>query len=371
MTGGAAAQIAVLLSAREGFGPGGAGGVGLDVRDLAVYSRVRERIRVYGCPIERPFEGIAFTPLQPVATRILGHTLGAAEALRRHLGRGAAAIVEVQNRPKTFHYLSLMAPRLTLALRLVNDPMTLRYGSSLQARRRIRDKAAAVYAISNFVRERFLAGLDDPEGKVHTIHIGIRRTLDRPPEKEPLILFVGRIIEEKGILHLVQALEAVLPRHPTWRAAIIGADRAGASVRSSFEETVLARAEALAPQLRTHGFLPHDQVLEFFRRAAISVVPSVTEEALGRVAIEGLAHGCAVIGYARGGIPEVVGGRGLVVEEMTPRGLEAALEALITDGARRQHLQRRAWDDYPFDLDKSVDAYDTVRERLLATLNRR
>lgn len=371
MTGMAPPRAAMLLPYAESFGPDAAGAVSLDVRDVVALSRHRERICVFGRPVARSFPGVGFTSLEPAGRPFLGRNLGLAEALRRRIGAGPPTLVEVQNRPNMFHYLARRAPRLPLALRLANDPLTMRQGRSRRHRRRILDRALAVLAISRFVADRFLDGTEDGAEKLHVIHIGIRRTLERPPQKEPLILYVGRIVPEKGVGHLVEALERVLPRHPGWRAVIIGASHPGAVERTDFEARLLERAAPLAPQLRSVGFLPHDEVLDYYRRAAVVVVPSTCDEALARVGIEGLAHGCAVIGYASGGIPEVVGGRGLVLHDRTPRGLEGALESLLADDDRRRALQAAAWDDYPFTLESSVAAHDELRERLLSGLAER
>jgi glycosyltransferase involved in cell wall biosynthesis len=358
-------RIAVLLPYAEGFGPRQAGAIALDVRDLTLTSRFRERTLIFGPTVDPTFEGLDFHALSPVARRLLGRNLGLAEAFRRQLGRDPNFLVELHNRPNVFHYLGLTAPRLPVTIRLANDPFSMRQGASHRARAHILARAQAVYCVSAFVRARFLDGLDDPEGKVHVVHPGVRRTLDRPPEKERLILYVGRVVEGKGVDHLIEALLNVLPRHPEWRAELVGASRPGAVVLTPFEERMGARATTLGQQVRWFRFLPHHEVMDHYRRAAISVVPSTVAEAFGRTSAEGLAHGCAMIGYASGGIPEVLGGRGIVLQERTPAALAAALEQLIVDDGRRHELQRRAWDDYPFSVEAMVVRCDRIRGELL------
>jgi len=116
--------------------------------------------------------------------------------------------------------------------------------------------------------------------------------------------------------------------------------------------------------------MPNDQVLERYRRAAIVVVPSRWDEPLARTALEGLAHGCAVLAYPSGGLPEVLRGRGLLIDPPDPEALAAALERVIADDALRAGLQARAWQDYPFGIEQLAERIDAVRERVLAGLRR-
>ena len=116
------------------------------------------------------------------------------------------------------------------------------------------------------------------------------------------------------------------------------------------------------------GQLPNDDVMAHFERAAIVVVPSRWEEPLARTAIEGLAHGCAVLAYATGGLPEVLRGRGLLIERPAAGALALALERVIADDALRTRLQHQAWHDYPFDIGPLAERIDRLRETILAGL---
>lgn len=357
-------EIAVLLPYAEGFGPAAAGAIALTVRDVTEASRFKDRTRVYGRAVDPVFQGLAFQPLQPALRRLLPRNLGLAEAFRR-MQTNRPVLAEVHNRPNMFHYLRRLAPRLPLAIRFGNDPLSMKRGGSWRSRAVILKRAEVVYCVSDFVRRRFLDGLDDREGKAVVVHHAIARPRERPLAKEPLVLYVGRVVPGKGVDHLVEALLEILPAHPDWRALIIGASRPGATRPSPFEEALRASAAPLAPRIEFLDFLPNAEVMDYYRRAAVSVVPSTVNEALSRTAIEGIAHGCAVIGYASGGIPEALHGRGLVLEDKTPRALADALAALISDDQRRAALQERAWTDYPFTTERMAAAYDGPRAQIL------
>ncbi len=333
-------------------------------------SRLRDRIRIYGAPVERPFEGFDFCPLRPAWHGLRGRNIGLAEALRRRLAGHQGILVEVYNRPNMFAHLGARTD-LPLTLRLSNDPRTMRSARTPAERARLLARAEAIFCVSDYVRQRFLDGLADTadRGKLVVLRNAIPRTLTAPPEKAPLILFVGRIIEQKGLADLVTALERVLPRHPGWRAEIIGTSRTRRRPEmSAFEAGLRERCARLGGTVQWQGHLPNDQVMARYREAAIVVLPSLWPEPLARTAVEGLANGCAVLAYPSGGLPEVLRGRGLLVEPTLPEALAEALERVITDDPLRARLQDQAWQDYPFDIQPLADAIDDRREAILAGL---
>jgi glycosyltransferase involved in cell wall biosynthesis len=369
-------EILILLPHAERFGPERAGAIALHVRDVTRASRFRDRIRIFGTAVEQPFAGFDFCPLQPAWHGLRGHNVGQAEALRRCLGDRRGVLVEVYNRPNMFAHLAARAPELPLTLRLSNDPRTMRGGRTAPERARILAGAQAIFCVSDFVRQRFLEGLDGhgierDRQKLQVVFNGIPRALAAPPAKEPLILFVGRIIAAKGVADLVAALERVLPHRPDWRAEIIGTSRTRRRAEpSAFENSLRERSARLGGRVRWPGYLPNDEVMARYRRAAIVVVPSLWDEPLARTAIEGLANGCAVLAYAKGGLPEVLRSRGLLIEQPAAEALALALDRVISDQALRARLQDQAWRDYPFDIAPLAERVDAVRERILAGLKK-
>ncbi|HSA83195.1 MAG TPA: glycosyltransferase family 4 protein [Geminicoccaceae bacterium] len=369
-------EILILLPHAEQFAPERPGAIALHVRDVTRASRFKDRIRIFGPAVERPFAGFDFCPLQPAWHGLRGRNVGLAEALRRRLPDRQGVLVEVYNRPNMFAHLAARAPDLPLTLRLSNDPRTMRGARTAPERARLLARAQAIFCVSDFVRRRFLEGLEGHAAerdrqKLQVAFNGIPRTLAAPPEKEPLILFVGRIIAAKGVADLVAALERVLPRRPDWRAEIIGTSwtrRKGEP--SAFEIALRERSSRLGSQALWPGYLPNDEVMARYRRAAIVVVPSLWDEPLARTAIEGLAAGCAVLAYAKGGLPEVMRGRGLLIEQPAPEALALALERVIADHALRARLQDQAWRDYPFGIEQLAERVDAVRERILAGLRK-
>lgn len=140
-------------------------------------------------------------------------------------------------------------------------------------------------------------------------------------EREPVLLFVGYLIERKGVRYLLEAAPAILARHPNMRIVLIG--------KGPEEQRLREQAEALgiAEAVSFVGFLPHAEVLKWMQRSMLLVLPSV-EEGQGAVLLEALAAGTPVVGSNVDGIAEVITPQ---VGRLFPVGDTAALAAQVND----------------------------------------
>lgn len=260
-------------------------------------------------------------------------------AIARALKHYEPKRLEIQNRAHLFHEFSPL--KLGLSLYIHNDPQSIRGLKSPKERLRVLARADYVVAVSEFIRQRLCEGV--PASLCARVVV-VPNTLDLTrfapeTEKHKEILFVGRLIPEKGALPLLQALQTVLPRYPEWRARFIGAWHFGqTTAQYPHEQELLAM---LKPEMRDRihfdWYQPYEVTIAAFNRAAIAVVPSLWAEPFGRTALEGMAAGCAVIASNRGGLPEVVGEAGLLVDP-TAEHLATALTTLMTDDGYRQAI---------------------------------
>lgn len=143
------------------------------------------------------------------------------------------------------------------------------------------------------------------------------------------VLMLGRISRIKGQEVLVEALRRLPPGlRDRIEVRIVG---------NAFEDA--AREAALAATIASAGLQERVRLLPFipdpgehYRWADIVTVPSRLPESLGRVAIEGMAHGAPPLVSAIGGLPEVVeaGRTGWIVPPDDARALAAALAEIVT-----------------------------------------
>lgn len=335
-------RVAVVLPPREGFGHGRAGAVGLLVRRLA-RTPGHETIVIGGnqgrpCFPDVRFHPVSASPWSPSLWSTTSANLRYAAAVAAALKKLHPALIEVHNRPEIALALAARCPAVPVAAFLHNDPHGMRQAATPAERSDLLRRLAAVITPSEYLRQRVMDGVGAP----HKDPVVLPNCLDLaelPPDRrrEPLVLFAGRVVADKGPDAFVAACAAALPHLPGWSAEIIGADRFSFdSPDTAFVRMI--RAAADAANIRMLGYRGHQEVLDAMSRAAIVVVPSRWAEPFGLVALEALACGAALICAPRGGLPEVTGDAAVYADPDRPDEIAAAIRALAGDPARRTAL---------------------------------
>jgi len=171
----------------------------------------------------------------------------------------------------------------------------------------------------------------------HLYHAGLRQ--DPPPalqkiKNAPVMGFVGRAIEAKGLRTLAGALTQI--RDLDWTFVLVG----NGQFRDEFLR-LLDRA-GCAGRIVCPGYVPHAETPRWLASMDLLVIPSETQpnwkEQFGRVIPEALACGAAVVGSDSGEIPRLLreSGGGVVFPERQVEALAAALRSLLLDPVRRQ-----------------------------------
>ena len=143
-----------------------------------------------------------------------------------------------------------------------------------------------------------------------------------PPRDRDLI-FVGRLVSEKGVDLLLTGMKYLEPPWNTARLTIIGDGPQRASLQNQ------ATKSGVASQVDFLGTLDPHSVARELRRHKILVIPSVYEEPFGVVALEGAASGCVVLGSDGGGLPEAIGPAGALFRRGDPVDLASQLLRLL------------------------------------------
>ncbi|MGB3402601.1 MAG: hormogonium polysaccharide biosynthesis glycosyltransferase HpsO [Microcoleaceae cyanobacterium] len=150
---------------------------------------------------------------------------------------------------------------------------------------------------------------------------------------EFIVGFVGRFVEEKGLLTLVEALAGL--KDLPWKGVLLG--------RGELRETLIQKATELGlkDRLIFVESVPHDQVQNYINLMDTLVLPSETtykfktltsvgwKEQFGHVLIEAMACKVPVIGSNSGEIPHVIGDGGLIFPEKNIDILRDCLRQLI------------------------------------------
>jgi glycosyltransferase involved in cell wall biosynthesis len=174
-------------------------------------------------------------------------------------------------------------------------------------------------------------GVPPPPGNSRSPHDTRATTRTRTAEASgvPEVLFVGRIMPEKGLYDLLRAL-AGLKRE--YRLVVVGDGPARANAER------LAASLGILPRVTFAGW--QGEVAPFYRRASLLVVPSLWPEPFGIIGIEAMAHALPVVAYRSGGIPEwlVDGVTGRLVEPGDVAGLAVAIDEVLGDAALARKL---------------------------------
>ena len=138
-------------------------------------------------------------------------------------------------------------------------------------------------------------------------------------------VFVGRLVSDKGVDLLLQALKLLQNDNLFPELMIVGSGPEQENLQRLATELGLDR------QLTFAGRKSGTALAEILNRHRILVVPSRWAEPFGIVALEGIACGCVAVGSEKGGLKEAIGPCGLTFENGNIRALADQLMRLLND----------------------------------------
>lgn len=363
----------LLLPPKESFTDRHAGAIAKVARDSLANSRRKAKAVVFGRAIDAPpMAGLAYQPIETWHRFLHGRNIGFGKGylawLHRQPREAWPTLIEVHGRCALAERIAKALPEVPVVLFQHNDPRGMKGGETAADRARLAHHLAGVFSNSSYIEQCFRDGLSDADlagCALRVTRLGVERITKTPPPKSRTVLFVGRMVPEKGALETAEAIAEVLPKFPDWRFRLIGARRFEDSPENDYARSVRAALEPLGHQVEMLGFLPSAAVRQHQADAAITLAPSQWQEPAGLVVLEALAAGSALITTRRGGIPEYAENRALLLDDADSRAIAQALEALLADPARRAALQATAWSDYPFSLEAMAAAIDAARAEVM------
>jgi len=254
--------------------------------------------------------------------------------LHAHFAVDAAAALPIQRRLDiplivTLHGYDVTSPDSTLR-RTAAGRVFLRRRTQLFSR------AALFVCVSEHLRQRALARGFPPD-KLHTLHTGVDLNLFVPDPlrsraRDPIVLFVGRLVEVKGCAHLIRAMSLIERRHPTAKLLIVG--------DGPLLDPLRAQARAAARNITFLGTQPPSVVRDLMHRATLLAAPSIItpdgiSEALNMAVCEAQAMALPVVGFRGAGVEEAVADQetALLVPESDHPALADAISAILSDSA--------------------------------------
>lgn len=248
----------------------------------------------------------------------------------------------------------LAARRAGLPLVVGSRGSDLRVRDAISRRltRPVLQAARRILVVSENLGRVAVRDYDADPAKIRAIPNGCDATIFHPQPKDdaraalgiagdaPLVTYVGRLVPEKGLRELLDAVAALAPRLPGLQLALVGEG----PMRAELE----ARIGAM-PGVRVHlpgAQAPH-AVARWMAASDLVTLPSYSE-GHPNVLVEALACGRPVVATPVGGIPEVVDADcGLLVAVRDPVALAEGLAAALTRHWDETALSRRfsrGWD---------------------------
>jgi glycosyltransferase involved in cell wall biosynthesis len=285
--------------------------------------------------------------------------VGSARRLRRLLAREQPAVVHANGvKAALVSVLSTRRPIVWAKHDFSYDGRLARF---------VAGRCALVVGVSEAVTRTF-----PDRSRIEVVHNGLAPgVVDRQAGRERLeqvldgpagevVALVGRLDPVKGHRELLAVASAIRERRRDLRLVFVGGPDAS---HPGYEEELRREAGDEA------SFLGHrDDARELIAGADVLAIPTVVPEGFPYVGLEALAVGTPVVGYADGGLPELVGPCGRLVPPGDRNALAEAIEALLEDESLRRELgdcgRRRV--DREFALDRMVEAMRNAYRRAAA-----
>ena len=188
------------------------------------------------------------------------------------------------------------------------------YDFSLWIEKTALEMANAIIAVSNETRRDIERLFDVDLTRVHVIHNGIDLEQYRKVDStaalkrhgidptKPYLLFVGRIARQKGIIHLVRAIQFM---DKDFQIVLCAGAPDTPQIAVEMKEAVKSAAKRRSDIIWIEEMVDREAVIELYSHAAVFCCPSIYEP-FGIINLEAMACETAVVASAVGGIKEVV-----------------------------------------------------------------
>ncbi|MEJ5307394.1 MAG: glycosyltransferase family 4 protein [candidate division WOR-3 bacterium] len=220
-----------------------------------------------------------------------------------------------------------------------------------------------IVAISSYTKKQIEEIVGGEKYDIEVIPYGVH--IDEKisfSEKENIILFVGRLVERKGVDYLIKAMKFV---KGDYKLYIIG------DGYKKIELEELVRKEKLIERVKFLGFVGDKDLIEYYKKSKIFVLPAIHDrngdtEGLGMVLVEAIINGTVSIGTNVGGIVDIIEDRvtGLLVKEKDERELADKINYLIENEKVYRELQKSG-----FRKIKEKFSIDRVNRKYLDLIN--
>ncbi|MDC0227938.1 glycosyltransferase family 4 protein [Alphaproteobacteria bacterium] len=359
-------KINILLPYKEEFDENKASSVSITVKNNLVYTDFLKDIKVYGQNVEKPLFKDNFVGINYNFFSFKSKNRFLADEMLSMISKSSEnkQLIEIHNRPYLIDQI-VKKNNLPVSIFFHNDPQTMKGSKYVKDRENILEKCAAVFCVSEYIKNRFIDGITIHNKKVYVLNNGVDRKIKKFPIKKKEILFVGRLVPEKGVDLYVEVIKSIAFNNPEWSFGLIGSFKLGENkVKNSFAKMVTKKFNQIGSQANFYGFKDQNFVEQKMKTASIIVIPSLWQEPFGLVAAEAMSYGTAIIASKVGGIPEIIKDNGILIENINFEKLQTYLIKLMQDRKMRNTYQMKAWKNFNHSSNLSSKKLDNFRKTI-------
>ena len=344
-------NIAILLPYKEKYNLDKAGAASIWVKDYLSISKLKNQTLIFGNldkkdkPLTKNFVNIDLTK-----TYIRKNIQYTKHLYDYHL-KNKFNIIEIHNRPESLLYLIKKKISAKLIFMFHNNPQDMRSSKSIKDRIFIAENTDQIYFVSRWVKDKFFEGLPFNHRNNCEILYPAIKPLKKFPKKDNLIIFSGKLNSSKGFDLYGKAVVKILDKYKSWSAIAIGNEP-----REKFNFN--------HKNFKILDWVKHDDILDYYKKASISIVPSRWLEPFGRTAMESAAYGCATITTRNGGLPETFNNE-LFLEKINDIELYKLIEKLIKNNIYRKRIQKKNFSNVINNINEKVSKLDEFKNHIL------
>lgn len=250
----------------------------------------------------------------------------------RNIEKGTFDMIQLYNRANWISDIRQVAPEAKIILSLHN---LVKKDTEKEVKSTIQ-KADQILTVSKFVLKDTVKRFSSTKGKIKVLYTGADANEYAPiwtkrgkkwrkevrkkyniGAKDPVLLFVGRLVSYKGCHVVLKALKKLIKEHKKAKLIIIGSKWYADHSKDSYVNDLHKFAKKMAGNVIFTSYVPVEEVPKYYSAADIFVCASQWEEPLARVHYEAMAAGLPMITTKRGGNHEVVRNKetGIVIRD--------------------------------------------------------
>ncbi len=252
-----------------------------------------------------------------------------------------------------------------------DDVTSLNNGFIKHLKQRCLNHAQHITIVSKRLKSILTNTYSVPEEKIDVISMGCDLSNFSPEYRDETlfgnrgrksIVFVGRLVERKGVTYLIDAMEQI-----DADLYIVGT--------GPEEQALKEQAKRIPGKIHFLGTKNHHELPAIYASADVCVFPSIrasdgTEEGFGLVILEAMASGTPVVASKSGGIVDIIedGVNGLLAQEKDVKQLSECINSVLNDRELSQRIIEKACEtakryDYAFIGKRFSDILDEVSKK--------